>query len=104
MAKKNDKQDYSYDDPAEEFEDFNDDYSDDVSDVMENIFNAHHAKIDFALRLTKLALDKIAKIDTEDKVFDVYKKALKVINETSSIEDTLKHFGMVSNASIIQND
>lgn len=107
MAKKNDpkqKIDTSYDDPLEGFDDFDNLYEDDqVNAAMDQIFNAHFSKIDCALKLTQLALEKNPKAGNEDQVFDVFKKALKVINETA-VEDTLKNFGFLPDTSIKHND
>lgn len=73
-----------------------DNYEDGLG-FVENMFQAHFTKIDFALRLTQMALANSAKKDTgEEHVFEVYRRALKVINDTSPIEETLRQFGMMS--------
>lgn len=102
MAKKTMTKKDDFDRELEELNedfDFNDgyEYEESLGEVVDHIFKTHFAKIDFALRLTQMALDQSTKKENnEDRVFEVYRRALKVINETPPVEETLRQFGLMS--------
>lgn len=106
MAKKQlpEQDDYEIEDFSDEFDDEMDD-GDYLQDAVDNIFNVHFTKLELALKLTELALNKsTVKADNEEHVFETFRRALRVISETGPMEETLHSLGMGQEHDIKRND
>jgi hypothetical protein len=73
------------------------DYSEESSDdnmldsMMENLVETDHHQIMMAIELTKVALSKNSDSNmSEDTIFNIFKKALQVINDNSPLKNLLE--------------
>ncbi|NSL17256.1 hypothetical protein HRQ65_02510 [Tatlockia micdadei] len=72
---------------------FNDDLSsfgeEDMTSAINGLINASNQQMKIAFELTKLI---VGSNNTEDQVFSVYQKALKIVCENYSLKTMLKEF------------